>query len=652
MDLQKRILAHLARNFYKPVTAASVAVELAQAEKGVEAALKDLVQSRVLDWDGEVHYFNPESDLVAGYYQAHAKGFGFIHIGGNTQYYVGPGKAKGASDGDIVLGEVVARQPGKAPMVRITEFLYRSPRLAVAEYKLSSGLGSIEAGSKRIMIPPKLAGGARDGDCVLATLSNWEGRVFAVLPKEDLGRSDLLNIAARKGIMPVFDPAVEKAAADIKETLDPQDIAGRQDLRGLEIVTVDNDGGRDLDDGFSLEHLENGNWRLGVHIADVAHYVTPGSALDREAYSRAQSVYLIDREIPMLPARLSGNLCSLLPGKDRLAVSCLVEINRQGEIVAYEFAETVISSKQQLTYAQADANQCGKWNGLVNAARELARTLKDRRNKRGAAYISLPATEISLDSQGQPIVMGPRPTSESREMIEEFMVLANELAGTYLAEKGAFLSRVNDGFNPDRGEDLKDFAARWGYQLDYPLSALALQKLLSQLAGRPEEAPISRKLARCLQKSRYSTQSRGHFNLAVEHYTHFSSPIRRYADLFTHRQVKQAIRGLSGTELEQDLLRVAEQCSFRERLAQDVEGECLGLKKLEFMRGPGDVEYTGLVVDNKGNPHVVLENTAEGAVVAGADRETLAKISPGESIPVGLHKLDFKAKQIFFALIT
>lgn len=647
--MEKRILTILAKNFYRPTSAQELARELNLSRQQVDTALVGLVSRGILEEYQGDYYFNPESDIIAGYYQAHIKGYGFVHVGGDRQYYVPPGGNRGALDGDIVLGEVLSRVPGKAPLLRITDFLVRNERLVAARFQGGPGLGSIQDGNRRIMIPPRAACGAQDGDCVLAATSGWEGRVVRVLDRADAGRLDLLNIAARRGITPCFPREVEAAAAELSSDLN---LEGRLDLRCLDVVTVDGESTQDLDDGFSLHQLANGNWQLGIHIADVAHYVVRGSALDREAARRALSVYLLDREIPMLPPRLSRDLCSLLPGVERPAVSCLVQLTPKGEVQDYQFAETTIRSRARLNFAQVDQGNCGPWNELMGHASDLVAKLRQRRRQRGAAYIELPAPVISLDAQGRPVDLRPRQASAAREMVEEFMVLANELAADFLHAKGvALLYRGNAGFQPGRGEHLNEFLARWGHRLEYPPTARELQQFLEAIASRPEQVPISRKLARCLQKSRYSCTPVPHYNLGLERYLHFSSPIRRYSDLFIHRLLKQVVRGGATRELERDLPWVAEQCSYRERLAQDVEGECVELKKLQFMEAAGERVFSGLVVDVAGSgPWVLLDNTVEGVVVAGADKEILARLKPGDAVQVRVHKLDYKGKQLYFAL--
>lgn len=643
--IEKKVLTRLAEDFYRPIKAQELAAAMNLPREKVSLALSGLAGKKVLIKAEEDYCLNPEADIVAGFFQSHVRGYGFVHVGRDCQYYVGPGSAKGARDGDILLCQVLGREPGKAPAVRVLDFLIRTEKIVAAVYNGQSHLGSVQDGNRKIMIPGRQAKGAKDGDCVLAAVRGWEGRVVCLLAQEHRPFLDLLNIAAKKGILPVFPEAVEMEAAALQD--DAGEIGKRLDLRDQEVVTVDGEESQDLDDGFSLTHQPDGTWRLGVHIADVAHYVRPGSQLDREAFKRALSVYLVDREIPMLPGRLSRDLCSLMPGRDRLAVSCLADIDSSGEVIRYQFAETVVRSRQRLTYAQVDESSSSQ---LLGMAAELAQLLNARRLERGAAYIDLPSTAIALDANGRPASMGPRESGGPRGLVEEFMVLANELAADFLYKNGAsLLYRGNEGFYRGRGEELNAFLARWGCQLDYPPAPRDLQQLIAAIKGRPEELLISRKLARSLHKSRYSWTPLGHYNLAAERYTHFSSPIRRYSDLFVHRQLKQVLNQQPLLSLERDLPRVAEQCSFRERLAQDIEGECLDQKKLEYMAAQEGTLFQGLVVDLTNNgPLVWLENTAEGIAVAG-DRQQLNSCRPGDRITVQVHKLDYNTKTIYFA---
>jgi ribonuclease R len=642
-NIEKMVLTRLAEDFYRPIAAQELAAAMKLSRDKVNLALSSLAAKKVLLQEGEDYSLNPEADIVAGFFQSHVRGYGFIHVGRDRQYYVGPGAAKGARDGDILLCQVLGREPGKAPAVKVLDFLARTEKIVAAVYNGQSHLGSVQDGNRKIMIPARHSKGAKDGDCVLAAIPGWEGRVISLLDQEDRPYLDLLNIAARKGILPVFPEAVEAEAAALQEAAGEK----RLDLREQEMVTVDGEESQDLDDGFSLSRESDGTWRLGIHIADVAHYVRPGSQLDREAFRRALSVYLVDREVPMLPERLSRDLCSLLPGRDRLALSCLAEISPAGEVISYQFAETVVRSRARLTYSQAEA---GCSNGLLALAAELGQLLNARRMERGAAYIELPTTAITLDANGRPISMGPRETGGPRGLVEEFMVLANELAADFLYKNGAsLLYRGNEGFYPGREEDLNAYLARWGCQLAYPPSSRELQQLLAAISGRREELLISRKLARSLHKSRYSWTPLGHYNLAAERYIHFSSPIRRYSDLFVHRQIKQVLNRQPLLALERDLPRVAEQCSFRERLAQDIEGACLEQKKLEYMAAQADTLFKGLVAElTNSGPLVWLENTAEGIVVAG-DRQLLDNCQPGDPMTVQVHKLDYKTKSIYFS---
>ena len=644
-SIEKRVLSCLAKVFYRPMGPEELAMVSTLPEDGVAAALVSLRDKGILSQMGSEYTLNLEADFIAGYYQSHLRGYGFVHVGRDRQYYVAPGLAAGARDGDLLLCQVVGRREGQAPAVRVIDFLVRNERFAVAEFQGKSHLGSIREGNKKIMIPSRLRGGAQDGDPVLVAVSEWDGRVASVLGQETKPYMDLYNIAATKGILPAFPLAVEREAEALP-AYNYRDENGRLDLRQLEVVTVDGEQSHDLDDGFSLTREANGAWSLGIHIADVAHYVGPHSLLDKEAFQRGSSAYLVDREVPMLPEKLSQDLCSLLPGCDRPALSCLVDVAATGEITSYRFAETVVRSRARLTYSEVAEHS----SSLMAQAAELGKVLNGKRVERGASYIELPTTAIKLDGNGVPIRMGPREVGGPRGLVEEFMVLANELAADFLHKEGvSLLYRGNEGFHAGRSDELATYLAHWGYQLAYPPSSKELQLLLKEIAGRPEEILVSRKLARSLHKSRYSWTPLGHYNLAIPFYTHFSSPIRRYSDLFVHRQIKRILRGQPFEDLERDLPLVAEQCSFRERLVQDVEGACMEQKKLQYLAGQGDRIFRGLVAEiTNSGPLVWLANTAEGIVVAG-ERQLYENCQPGDSIHVRIHKLNFKTNGVFFA---
>lgn len=640
--IEKKVLTRLAQDFYQGIDKEELAQSLPAPPDKVALALDALTARGILAKSGEEYSLNAQASIVAGYFQSHVRGYGFVHVGGDRQYYVPPGSTL-AQDGDILLCQVQGREAGKAPAVKVLDSLTRRERVVASVFDGQASLGSILDGGKKIMIPSRQARGAKDGDSVLAVVQGWEGRVLNLLAPEDRPYLDLLNLAAKKGILPVFPEGVEEEAAALGQN---QGWGDRLDLRAEEVVTVDGEESQDLDDGFSLAKLPDGSWRLGIHIADVAEYVRPGSRLEAEAFQRGLSVYLVDREVPMLPERLSRDLCSLLPGQNRLALSCLVELSPQGQVLSYKFAETVVRSRHRLTYSQAEE---GGYPLLALAA-ELGQLLNARRQQRGAAYIQLPATALVLE-EGRPVSMGPQVAGKPHGLVEEFMVLANELTADYLHNNEvSLLYRGNEGFYPDRERELAQYLARWGHRLNYPPSSRELQELLAAIAGRPEELLVSRKLARSLHKSRYSWSPLGHYNLAVQRYTHFSSPIRRYSDLFVHRQVKALLGGQGLEQLERDLPRVAEQCSYRERLAQDVEGACLEQKKLEFMAAQGEAVFTGLVADcTNSGPLVWLDNTAEGLAVAG-DRQVLDNCQPGDPINLRVHKLNFKTKSVFFAV--
>lgn len=653
----RQVLTLLVREYFPPVDAAYLASRLAVDGDSARAALEFLVEQGLLKARDEKYRLNPETPVAGGRFQAHSRGYGFIHVAGGLHYYVAPANTLGAKDGDIVWGKVVGGEASKAAQVQIYEILEKSIFPAVGQFQAGRGLGSVRAGGRQLMIPGRAAGGARDGDPVVFMPRGWEAKVLEILPPRDKSLLDVLALAAAKGFAPGFSRGVmaetESLTPDIKA-----EQKRRLDLRHIPVVTIDNENCRDMDDGFSVERLTGGKYRLGVHIADVAHYVKPNTALDREALNRGFSVYVPGgRIIPMLPDRLTYDLCSLLPGQDRLCLSCLATVTAAGEVEEVQFAETVVQSAGQLSFSQASAviagQSTGKTDPVLAAGGELQTILRQRRLRLGGTRIDLPTPAFVLDGEGQPLELTVPAKNIAQEMVEEFMVLANELAAELLADAGLpWISRYNPGFFPGREDEINQFLAHWGYQPLDVNDSRQLQQLLSAIEGRPEEIPVAKKLARCLQKSRYSLTEQGHFMLATPRYTHFSAPLRRYPDLATHRLLK-AYLGQQPAPDPHQLHQVAEHCSFRERLVQDAENSAVQLKKVQYMERCQDKNFTGVVTEvTGGGLQVWLPNTVEGNAVAGIPREKLAEYQPGDVVKVRVHRVDYQRNQLIFAIAT
>jgi len=420
-------------------------------------------------------------------------------------------------------------------------------------------------------------------------------------------------------------------AERVKDEVSEADMQGRLDLRKVPMVTIDGEDAKDLDDAVSLE--KDGNiWHLGVHIADVTNYVQENSALDWEAKKRGTSVYLVDRVIPMLPRRLSNGICSLNAGCDRLALSCLMDIDEKGKVIGSQIAETVICVDQRMTYTSVkkiledqDAEEIEKYQEFVpmfEKMRELSELLRKNRHARGSIDFDFPETKIILDEKGRPVEIKPYDRNDATKIIEDFMLLANEtVAEEYFWREIPFLYRTHDVPDEEKIRKLGTFINNFGYNLHVrnEVRPKEIQKLLCKVEGTPEEPLISRLALRSMKQAKYTTENTGHFGLAAKYYTHFTSPIRRYPDLQIHRIIKENLRGrLTGERMEhyrKILTEVASQCSQRERTAEESEREVVKLKKAEYMQAHIGEEYEGVISGvTKWGVYVELPNTIEGLI--------------------------------------
>ena len=392
-----------------------------------------------------------------------------------------------------------------------------------------------------------------------------------------------------------------------------RDIKGRTDFRVLTTVTIDGEHARDFDDAITIERLANGNYWLGVHIADVAHYVKEGSALDEEAHERGTSVYFPERAVHMFPAELATGLCSLNPHVDRLVQSCLMEVDRRGNVVRYEMHDGVINSDARMTYTAVNAILTGRDEEAVREYQplvpmfeqmaELFEVLNARRRRRGSIDFDLPEADVILGEDGQIENIVAAERNVAHRLIEEFMLLANETVATHLVEHGMpALHRVHEAPDPKKVEDFEIFIGTLGYSLaagGHTIKPKHFQKLIDRIKGTPEERPVAALMLRTMQKARYDAASRGHFGLAAEHYTHFTSPIRRYPDLVVHRMLRESRHGAMEQarrdELEEELPEVARHASEMERRADDAERELLQWKKVRFMADKVGDEFDGYI---------------------------------------------------------
>ncbi|OFW02020.1 MAG: ribonuclease R [Acidobacteria bacterium RIFCSPLOWO2_02_FULL_68_18] len=573
-------------------------------------------------------------DLVVGRLQTNPGGFGFVvpeHLasqrtdrGARADIYIAAGNLMEAMHGDRVVARI-ERQTPRGPEGRIIRILQRSSETVVGRFELdSAGLGYVVPFDRRVLtdihVPSGQWSSAEPGDMVVVEITRWPtatrgpiGHVVEVLGRIDEPGVDT-QIVIRKHHIPDAhgEEAVEEARR-LGGAVRERDIRGRTDFRRVTTVTIDGEHARDFDDAVTIERLPNGRYWLGVHIADVSQYVREGSALDEEAYERGTSVYFPERAVHMFPAELATGLCSLNPHVDRLVQSCLMEVDGRGTVVRYEIHEGVINSDARMTYTDVNAILTGRDPDtmarhvelvpMFERMRELFEILLARRRRRGSIDFDLPETEVVLSELGEIEAIIPSERNVAHRLIEEFMLLANETVAAHLVSHGVpALHRVHEPPDPKKVEDFEAFITTLGYTLaahGHALRPTHFQKLIDRMRGTPEERPIAALMLRTMQKAKYDAAPHGHFGLAAEHYTHFTSPIRRYPDLVVHRMLREsrsgAIAEARREELEEDLPEVARYTSEMERRADEAERELLQWKKVRFMADKVGDEYHGYV---------------------------------------------------------
>ena len=618
-------------------------------------------------------YGKPEVFSVNGIFCGHPKGFGFVTVEGMEQDVFIPEDRTGAAlHGDRVqiVVESQDRVGGRRAEGSVLKVLEHANKEVVGYYQKSKGFGFVipdnQKISKDIFIPQGCDMGAVTGHKVVARIKEFgdanhkpEGVVTEILGHVNDPGTDILSIVRAYGLPEEFPPEVmdevEECPDEVavpgmtrdEETWDGPygigdltspadwtgDLAGRLDLRGLRTVTIDGEDAKDLDDAVTLCRNGQGGYILGVHIADVSHYVKEGRPLDKEALKRGTSVYLVDRVIPMLPHKLSNGICSLNAGTDRLALSCIMELDDQGNVLDHKIAETVIHVDRRMTYTavnaivtDGDEAVMAEYEGFVPMfmlMKEVSDILREKRKKRGAIDFDFPESKIILDAQGKPLEIKPYERNAATKIIEDFMLAANEtVAEDYFWQSLPFLYRTHDNPDPEKMKQLGTFIHNFGYFIRLQQGEIhpkELQKLLDKIEGTPEEVLLSRLTLRSMKQAKYTTLCSGHFGLAARYYTHFTSPIRRYPDLQIHRIIKESLKGGLGDKraghYEAILPGVAMQTSALERRAEEAERETDKLKKCEYMSRFIGQEFDGVVsgVTNWGL-YVELPNTVEGLV--------------------------------------
>lgn len=650
-ERKAQIEAFIKDPMYKPMKLKEMAVffDIPKNRRNeLKEVLDALLEEGKISVSERGKYGKADTFAISGIFSANPKGFGFVTVEGMEQdVFISAEKMNGAFHGDKVLIVIEEETTGKRPEGRIVRILERANENIVGFYQQNKNFGFVIPDNPKIQsdifIPKGKEKGAVHGHKVVVRVTDFgdglrrspEGEVVEILGHVNDPGVDILSIVRAFGLPEEFPEEVMREAERTESGVSSKETAGRKDLRDMQMVTIDGEDAKDLDDAVSLTK-EDGIYYLGVHIADVSHYVTEGSALDGEALKRGTSVYLVDRVIPMLPHKLSNGICSLNAGEDRLALSCLMEIDEKGNVLGHEIAETVIRVDRRMTYTAVNAiltrtdeeaeKQRKEYQELVPMfllMDELAKILREKRHRRGAIDFDFPETKIVLDEKGKPVSIQPYERNAATRLIEDFMLIANEtVAEDFFWQEIPFLYRTHDIPDPEKMKRLGTFINNFGYTIrmsNGDIHPKEVQKLLDKIEGSPEEALISRLTLRSMKQAKYTVENAGHFGLSAKYYTHFTSPIRRYPDLQIHRIIKENLRGkLSGKRIshyDRILPEVAAQASALERRADEAERETIKMKKAEYMSRFWGQEFDGIISGvTKYGLYVELPNTVEGMI--------------------------------------
>ncbi len=648
----ENILEFMKETLYKPMTVKELeqvfGIHSSEGFKDFVKLMNDLEESGKIVRTRTNRYGLPEKmNLVRGRLQGHPKGFGFVILdeGDDPDIYIHANDMNGAMNGDNVLARISKKTSGTRHEGEIIRILKRANREIVGTFTEGEYYGFVIPDDKRIyqdiFIPKAKMNGAIEGHKVVVNIYKYpegrmspEGEVIEILGHKNDPGVDILSIIRKYALPEQFPEEVVNEAEAIPDHITEEELKNRRDLRNKKMVTIDGEDAKDLDDAVSIEKLENGNYLLGVHIADVSYYVKEGSPLDREAFSRGTSVYLVDRVIPMLPHRLSNGICSLNPQVDRLTLSCEMEINHSGEVIKHDIFSSVIQTNDRMTYTnvrkileEEPQELMERYKDLIedfHLMRELASILRKKRMNRGAIDFDFEESKIIVDEQGKPIEIRKRDRSVAEQIIEEFMLIANEsVAEHFYWLRTPFLYRIHEDPDQDKLFNFAEFITNFGYVLKglgNQVHPKSLQMLLEQIKGTPEETIISTVMLRSMKQARYEAEPLGHFGLSVDYYSHFTSPIRRYPDLQIHRVIREVLENGSLSVERHSYLQglmpsVAEHSSERERNAVDAERDTDKLKKAEFMLDKIGEEFEGIISSVASfGMFVELDNTIEGMV--------------------------------------
>jgi len=608
-----------------------------------------------------------------------------------SDIFVAPRKLRNALNGDRVKVYVYAKSKGKRQEGEVIEILQRAKMEFTGIVKLSDRYAFFIPDDRKMMhdifIPMGELNGAKNGIKAVAEITDWPaqaknpvGRIKHILGNQGENDTEMNAILAEYGFPLSFPAEVEHDAEAIAADITSQEIAKRRDFRDVTTFTIDPFDAKDFDDAISFKILDNGNYEVGVHIADVSHYIIPDSALDKEAFDRGTSVYLVDRVIPMLPERLSNGLCSLRPNEDKLCFAAVFELDEKANIVTEWFGKTVINSNRRFTYEEAQEvieTKEGDYTSEILKLNELAYILRDRKFKNGA--ISFETTEVKfiLDDKGKPTGVYVKERKDAHKLIEDFMLLANRKVAEFVSKKGkgkqkyTFVYRAHDAPKPDAIASFANFASKFGYKINTKSdkeTARSLNFLMEDVEGKKEQNVLTHLAIRSMAKAIYTTKTSSHYGLAFDHYTHFTSPIRRYPDVMVHRLLQHYLDGGQSVNAEH-YEKLCQHSSQMEKKAADAERASVKYKQAEFLKDQVGTVYSGVIsgVTEWGMYVEIIENKCEGMIrlrdisddfytldeknyaIIGQRKKKVYQL--GDEVQIRVKNVDLTKKQIDFSLV-
>ncbi len=650
-DKRKKVIMDLvAADFYVPMKEKELAImlQVSKEDRGeLNRILNELLAEGKLSLTKKGKFVkakHTDKEFI-GTFISHPKGFGFVEVDGREEdLYVPENYVNGAFHKDTVKVALLSGKNGRRQEAQVVEIIARGMKQIVGIFdKSNKNFGFVIPDNTKIsedvFVPSERSKGAVSGHKVVCEITDYgknnrkpEGKITEILGHVNDPGVDIMSIVKGYELPVEFSEKIMRQVENVSNEVSEADTAGRRDLRDVQMVTIDGEDAKDLDDAVSLAK-EGEQYLLGVHIADVTNYVQENSALDWEARERGTSVYLVDRVIPMLPHKLSNGICSLNAGENRLALSCLMTIDKKGEVVSHEIVESVIKVDRRMSYTSVrkiledkDETEIKMYEELVpmfELMKELAGILRDKRKKRGSIDFDFPESKIILDKQGHPVEIKPYERNVATKIIEDFMLIANETVAEHFHwMELPFVYRTHDNPDPEKIDKLGTFIRNFGYSIksrQEEIHPKELQKLLAKIEDTPEEALISRLTLRSMKQAKYPIDCTGHFGLACQYYCHFTSPIRRYPDLQIHRIIKEQIRGrLNEKRIDhynEILPEVAKHSSEMERRADEAERETDKLKKVEFMENHVGEIFEGVISSiTAWGVYVELPNTIEGMI--------------------------------------